>query len=958
MNTFGLTSQQARENMKYGSNILTQRECESFWDMYKESLQDTWLKILMAALALEVIFYVIGRFWPDLGSDDWFSAVAIFIVILAVSFIGTYINYKQERGAEALQREASQITVKVYRDGQLVELSINDIVYGDCVYLQPGDKVPADGILLAGALKVDQAALNGESQEAEKLVLGDRDVPSNDDLFTKFKCFRGSVVTSGSAIMQVTDVGDNTVLGSINVSLQEKDDALTPSEEKLGRLAKGIGIFGYCGGSVAAVIQLVLGVIGKSNTTILVSICAVGISLVIGALVTIVGQKAMHRVRGFLPETNFRQNNNLLMFLLKNIKNFLLIFTRFLTYAVQMISIFMSVVIVLTKITGITVGFGAFIILHSLVLGVSIIVMAVPEGLPLMNILVQGLNVGKMLKAHIYVKNPKAIETAGYLTHLFTDKTGTLTYGHMVVSNVITGDSKLHDDYDSISNAIKEALIIGAGVNNDAAISGDGVAIGSNDTDRALMTYLAVDNKAVIDKSVAIAREPFDSRVKYASVTTADGSRYLKGAPDIIMKGCTSYLDDDGNKQPFTDEVKENLKKAWDEQTERAMRVIAIVKEEAESKEMIFVSLISIRDDVRSDVKGSVEKLHRAGVNVTMVTGDVITTARAIAREAGLVTKSTDICITHEELSKMSDEELIKALPNLKVVARAVPSDKERLVEVSRSIGEVVGMTGDGVNDASALHKADVGFAMGSGTEVAKEAGDIIILNDSLTSIADAVMYGRTMSKSVKKFIIFQLTVNVSTVFTAVLGQLFGWTEVFTIVQILWINMIMDTLAAIAFGQEPARESYMEEKPVARTANILNGYLKSSILTGGVFITIICLGILNNLFGVYNLIGNTDMDIIRTFMFATFILTIIWNSLNARTESMNLFEHIAENRNFILVMSAVTVVQVIIIQVGGKVFGTTPLPINNWMSLVFIAFMIIPIDLVRKAIVKNMGLKE
>ena len=435
-----------------------------------------------------------------------------------------------------------------------------------------------------------------------------------------------------------------------------------------------------------------------------------------------------------------------------------------------------------------------------------------------------------------------------------------------------------------------------------------------------------------------------------------DGVKYLKGAPDIIMKGCDSYVDENGNNKPFDEATYQKLKATWDAQTERAMRVIAIVKEC--NGEKVFVALVSIRDDVRKDVKGSVKKMLGAGVKVTMVTGDVLATAKAIAKETGLITKSTDICLTHDELAKMSDEDLIKILPNLKVVARAVPSDKERLVEASRSIGEVVGMTGDGVNDASALHKADVGFAMGSGTEVAKEAGDIIILNDSLTSIADAIMYGRTMSKSVKKFIIFQLTVNVSTVFTAVLGPLFGWSEVFTIVQILWINMIMDTLAAIAFGQEPARESYMDEKPVARTADILNGYLKSSILVGGVFITIICLGILNNIFGIYNVIGTSDMDVVRTFMFATFIMAIIWNSFNARTDSLNLFEHITENHNFMIVMSAVTIIQVLIIQFGGKVFGTTPLSLNNWIAVVLIAFMIIPIDLVRKIVVKNMGIKE
>ena len=869
MKTFGLTTRQVAINKLKGTNELTQRETEAFWDMFKESLQDTWLRILMVALALEVVFYAIGRIWPDLGSDDWFSAVAIFLVIVAVSFIGTYINYKQDRGAQALQNEASQIMVKVYRDGNLVELSINDIVLEDCVYLQPGDKIPADGILLDGYLKVDQSALNGESREAEKIVLGDKKIPGNDDLFTKFKCFRGSVVTSGSAVMQVTSVGDNTVLGTINVSLQEKDESKTPSEEKLDRLANGIGKFGYCGGAAAAIIKVVLGLMNMSDYT---------------------------------------------------------------------------------------VGNVAYLLLSSLVLGVSIIVMAVPEGLPLMNTMVQGLNVGKMLKAHIYVKNPKAIETAGYLTHIYTDKTGTLTNGKMTVANIVTGNSNIYESFDKICDVVKNDIVIGAGINNDATISGDGKAIGSNDTDRALITYLAIDNKIKIDKSLAVVREPFDSRVKYATVTMEDGVKYLKGAPDIIMKGCNSYVDENGNNKPFDEAIYQKLKATWDAQTERAMRVIAIVKEC--NGEKVFVALVSIRDDVRKDVNGSVKKMLGAGVKVTMVTGDVLATAKAIAKEAGLITKPTDICLTHDELAKMSDEDLIKILPNLKVVARAVPSDKERLVEASRSIGEVVGMTGDGVNDASALHKADVGFAMGSGTEVAKEAGDIIILNDSLTSIADAIMYGRTMSKSVKKFIIFQLTVNVSTVFTAVLGPLFGWSEVFTIVQILWINMIMDTLAAIAFGQEPARESYMDEKPVARTADILNGYLKSSILVGGVFITIICLGILNNIFGIYNVIGTSNMDVVRTFMFATFIMAIIWNSLNARTDSLNLFEHITENHNFMIVMSAVTIIQVLIIQFGGKVFGTTPLSINNWIAVVLIAFMIIPIDLIRKIVVKNMGIKE
>lgn len=863
----GLTSAQVEENRKLGSNALSQRESESFWSMLLDSFNDTWIKILLAALVLELVFYGINLIFPGMGSDDLISPIAIGVVILAVTFIGTYISYKQDRGAKALQEEAAQIIVKVYRNNELKEISINDIVIGDWVVLQPGDKVPADGILLEGSLKVDQAALNGESREATKVVLGDAAMPSDDDLFTELKVFRGSVVTSGSAIMKVTNVGDATVLGSINVSLQEKDETLTPSEQKLEKLAGGIGKFGYIGGSIAGIINLVSG---------------------------------------------------------------------------------------LMKMDNYTVGGIAYLILGSLVLGVSIIVMAVPEGLPLMNTLVQGLNVGKMLKDHIFVKNPKATETAGYITNLFTDKTGTLTYGKMSVANLILGDGSIATEFGMLPETLKNALIIGAGVNNDAGVDNNGKAIGSNDTDRALMHFLAVENGVTINKNIVTDTEPFDSKVKYASVTV-DDIKYLKGAPDVIIGDCNYYLDPNGNKAEFSNEVRSKLQSAWDAQTNRAMRVIAVVMQKGE--ERTFVSLISIRDDVRSDVKSTVKSLQSAGVQVTMVTGDVISTARAIAREAGLLTSMEDLCITHNELVAMSDDELIEKLPNLKVVARAVPSDKERLVEVCKKVGKVTGMTGDGVNDAAALHKADVGFAMGSGTEVAKEAGDIIILNDSLTSIANAILYGRTMAKSVKKFLIYQLTINVSCVFTAILGLLFGWSEVFTIVQILWINMVMDTLAAIAFGKEPSRKRYMKEKPISREASILNSYLKSEIAVGAAFVTIVCLCILQNAFGIQNFVGLDTEVLVHSFMFTTFMITNIWNSFNARTESTNLLEHVTENHNFIIVMSAVALIQFLMTEFGGVVFGTYELSPLQWAICIIIGFMVIPIDMIRKVVVSKMEIR-
>jgi len=864
----GLNNHQVEVNrQKYGSNALSQRDQESFWSMYLESFKDKWIIILLVALAVEVLFYVLGLFIPSFAGSDIFSSISILLVILAVTGIGTYISYKQDRTFNALQEEASKSTSKVFRNGKVEQISTDDIVVEDYVILQAGDKIPADGILIEGFLKVDQSALNGESEEAKKEPLGDNPVPDSKDTYNPYKVFRGSVVGSGEAVLKVTEVGDKTILGGINASLQEKEERLTPAEVKLSKLANGIGVFGYIGGAIAAIINIII-----------------KLPPIIEA--------------------------------------------------------------------GATVGSIAFLILTSVVLGVSIVVMAVPEGLPLMNTLVQGLNVGKMLKAHIFVKNPKATETAGSINMLFTDKTGTLTLGRPVVTNLMIGSGKIVSKLGELPDAITKDFIIGAGNNNASTISGENVAVGSNSTDRALMTFIAIDNNIVIDDSKIISKEEFNSTVKYSSVTTASGEKYIKGAPDIIINDtCKHYIDENGNIADFTDEVRSNLQNKMKEQMTRAMRLIGVVKEKDNVRTLI--TIICIRDDVRPDVKNSVEKLHRAGVNVCMVTGDVLETGVAIAREAGLIRNEKDICITHAELEAMSDEHLKSILPNLVVVSRALPSDKKRLVEIAQSLDYVVGMTGDGVNDAPALKKADVGFAMGDGTEVAKEAGDIVILNNSLVSIADSILYGRTMSKSVKKFIIFQLTVNVSTVFIAIIAPLIGWDNPFSIVQILWINMIMDTLAAIAFGQEPALERYMNEKPVPRGANILDSYVISAIATNAIFIALVSLGILNNTGNIYNLIGSTNIETIKTFMFSFFIFSIIWNSLNARTDSMNLFEHIGENRNFIIVMLSITALQTLIIEFGGKVFNTVGLDVKQYLMAFGFGACIIVIDEIRKLIMKK-----
>ncbi|MCM1104438.1 MAG: HAD-IC family P-type ATPase [Clostridium sp.] len=332
-----------------------------------------------------------------------------------------------------------------------------------------------------------------------------------------------------------------------------------------------------------------------------------------------------------------------------------------------------------------------------------------------------------------------------------------------------------------------------------------------------------------------------------------------------------------------------------------------------------------------------------------MVTGDRKETAVAIAKEAGLLTSNDDVALTSAEMAEKTDDELKAILPRLRVVSRALPTDKSRLVKIAQELDLVVGMTGDGVNDSPALKKADVGFAMGSGTEVAKEAGDITILDDNFSSIEKAILYGRTMFKSIRKFLIFQLTVNVAAVLTCFIGPLLGVNVVMTVIQLLLINLEMDTLAAIAFGSEPALKEYMKDKPIPRTASIISKEMFTEIIISALYITFICLAILFVPF-IRNLFGDVDDIYLKSALFATFMMAITFNGFNARTSHLNTFEGLGRNKNFLIVMFAIFAMQFIFVTFGGNVLSVESLSPSAWLICLVLAFLVIPIDMVRKAI--------
>ena len=872
----GLTSAEVQASKNaHGDNRLSSKEDNSLLSIFVEAFQDQWILILLAALGLKIIFNFVGMIFPAIGEANWYEAISLIFAILMSTGFSAVSQYRNEQKFNTLQEEASKTNAKVYRDGKLKEILVDDIVKGDQILLQSGDKIPVDGIILEGELKVNQAVLNGESEDAKKLPLGDQAEPDSSDLFTELKVFRGTVVTSGEAVMEATQIGDNTVLGSINTSLQE-DSKDSPSKEKLNKLAGNIGVLGYSAGAAYSVINLVLGFIA------------------------------------------------------------------------------------LNKANNLNGGSIFLLIIETILFAVTIIIMAVPEGLPMMLALVSSMNSGRLLAQNILVRHPDTIETAGYMNILFSDKTGTITEGKLSVVDFFLADGTLYaatgetdaPDFDTMSDSLKAEMINGIGLNNDAMVA-DGSAVGSNATDRALLAFLIGRSQLDFDTNTITEKQQFNSATKFASVTTKDGKTYIKGAPEFILNDCYYYLDKDGNKQNFTDDIKARFQELSLEQANRSMRLLAILNTDGNDK--VLIGIVCIRDNVRSSIKQTVETMNRAGVQVVMVTGDRKETAVAIAKEAGIVTGENDLVLTHDELSALSDQELKQQLPHLKVVSRALPMDKKRLIEAAQDLDMVAGMTGDGVNDSPALKSADVGFSMGDGTEVAREASDIVILNNSLTSIEKAVLYGRTMSKSVSKFIIFQLTVNVTTIAMSLLSPLLGLKEPFTIIQILWINLIMDTLAALAFGEEPTLDRYMNEKPVPKKANILTGYMKSAIGVASVFITLVCLAILKNVGGIQDFItnGTGNFEMVTTFTFTVFIYAVIFNSLNTRSNGFNVFEHIGENQKFSIVMISIAVVQTLIIQFGGKVFSTVPMDVEHYIVALLIAVLIIPADLIRKALTKN-----
>jgi len=745
---------------------------------------------------------------------------------------------------------------------------------------------PGDTVPADGYLLTGEIELNESALtgESETVKKTGADDEKHSEAEEKYEMSRAALVVDGEAVMKVLEVGDKTKYGATLKELTSAETRPSPLQEKLATLGRQISRFGYVG--------------------------------------------ALFIAFSFMFNHIFLEGGGWEIYFSK------------------------------------PDGEIIYNIVTAIILAIIIIVVAVPEGLPMMIAVVLSMNMHKLLKAKVLVRKLLGIETSGSLTILFTDKTGTLTQGKLTVSELLLGNAEHFQSYKEIPENLRETVSFALRNNTPALIdTGDPEnpkIVGANPTGQALLRFLGADLDKQDDVKVKV-NIPFNSAYKF-SATQVEGSQNLtmvKGAAEIVLAGCTHYLDVDGNKVELDSE---KLKEEMLGLSERAMRLIGLAvsnqdlgEENVLPSDLTLVGIFGLRDEMRKESKTAVETVRRAGIQVVMITGDAKDTAQAIAREVGILEKEQALVLTSKELGEISDEELIKILPDMRVVARALPADKNRLVKLAKSMNWVVGMTGDGVNDAPAVKNADVGFSMGDGTDMTKESSDIVILDNNFISLTNAVRYGRTLLKSIRKFLIFQLTVNVAAILVAFLGPFFGIDLPLTMTQLLWVNIVMDTLAAFAFSGEAALKRYMNEKPIPKGESLISGDMWSAILIDGIFMASISIYFLTSDFvaGLFvcDAVRCPDPElnlVLLTGFFGFFVFMNNFNKFNARTEGLNLFEHITENRNFLVVVILIFFLQTSFTYFGGEVLRTVGLTLEEWFYVLAFAITIIPLDLTRK----------
>jgi Ca2+-transporting ATPase len=927
-----------------GANVLTPPKRDPWWKLFLEKFDDPVIRILMIAAVIAIGVGIID--------GKYFEGIGIIVAILLATILAFLNEYKANKEFDILNQVSDEVPVKVIRESKYTTVHRKDLVVGDIVLVEVGEETPADGeVLEAVSLQVDESRLTGESLSATKVPKDNvHSAALSETAYPFHRVLRSTMVTDGHGIVKVEAVGDSSEIGKTARAAAEETGEETPLNAQLVRLSKLIGVIGFLVATLIYVALVVRGVVlgeliltsqqwfftGLLVTSVLLGLIRVWLPVVYDAF----------ELMGKEVEPPAWLENDSLAGWAKTIALGLAVF-----------------------LIGLGIGYGLRLIPSSpsswipyhvgeeflvyFMIAVTIIVVAVPEGLAMSVTLSLAYSMRKMTASNNLVRRMHACETIGAATVICSDKTGTLTLNEMRLQEVEV-PALQSNGISKPSDFARMLLAEAIAANTTAHLSrssDEAATILGNPTEGALLLWLeeqGIDYVISRDSFSVSKQLTFSTERKFmgtlgTSAVTGSTLLHVKGAPEIVMELCSQVLTTDGIKG--IDSYVPAVQKALKEYQSRGMRTLAFAYHEAPknpeeanievlSNDLTWLGFAAIADPVRPDVPAAVKACRSAGIIVKIVTGDNEETAQEIARQIGLWEDGDGVGkhLTGREFAQLDDEQAKDAVVNLKVLSRARPMDKLRLVKLLQEQSHVVAVTGDGVNDGPALNYANVGLAMGkTGTAVAKEASDIILLDDSFRSIVNAVMWGRSLYENIQRFILFQLTVNVVALGIALLGPFIGVKLPLTVTQMLWVNLIMDTLAALALATEPPHWSVMNNQPRNAKAFIVSKVMAKNIVAVGTIFLAFLVGFL-----LYIQRDNVVTDYELSTFFTVFVMLQFWNLFNARClgRKHSAFSKILANKGFITIASAIFIGQILMVQFGGTVFRTVPLSLRDWVVIV------------------------